>query len=168
MIKFVPIVLGIYAATALPFAAHADSIDNWKVIFSEGPASRKKTCLMTSKTLTMQDGQTGTPVYLIYNGNIFFAKTHSNIDISYSGTGLKIDGHTQHPISVLYRKTNAAFTSHPLKIRNEFITGLDAELTLGFWPSWPKTSSFSVHFDLREFSNTYKRFLNCTIDGSID
>ncbi len=164
MIKHLIFILSIF----ISFSVYASKSQNWKVVFEEDPASKKKVCLMISKTKKMQDGQSKTPVYLIYNGAIFFAKTKSNIDLSYPNLGLQIDKYPQHKISVLYKKTSAAFTSNPLKIRKQFIEGLDARLTLGFWPSWPKTSSFNVHFDLREFSNTYKRFLNCRKNGSVD
>jgi len=184
MIKYLFVFLNLCIIGSLSFATFANNIAsdttsnansnstsdtaNWKVVFEKDPASRKKVCLMVSKTNKMQDGQSKTPVYLIYNGHIFFAKTKSNIDLSYPDLGLQIDKHPQHKISVLYKKSSAAFTSHTVKMRDEFIQGLDARLTLAFWPSWPKTGSFDSHFDLHEFNNTYTRFLKCKKEGVID
>ena len=180
MIKYLFVLLNLSISSALSFAAFANNTTsnlnsnatsdtaNWKVVFEEDPASGKKVCLMVSRTNKMQDGQSTTPVYLIYDGRIFFAKTKSNIDLSYPDLGLQIDKKPQHKISVLYKESSAAFTSNTVKMRDEFIHGLDARLTLAFWPSWPKTGRFDSHFDLREFSNTYTRFLKCKKEGVID
>ena len=172
MIKYLIVLLNLSISGALPFSAFANNsvndAKNWKVVFEEDPASRKNACLMISKSNKMDDGQSKTAVYLIYNGRIFFARTKSNIDLSYPDLGLQIDNQPQHKISVLYKESSAAFTSNTVKMRDEFIKGLNARLTLAFWPSWPKTGSFESHFDLREFSDTYIRFLKCRKDGAID
>jgi len=171
MIKYLIMFINLCIYCALSVNASASNNNdnaNWKVVFENDPASRKKVCLMVSRKNMMEDGQSKTPVYLIYNGHIFFAKTKSNIDLSYPDLGLQIDKHPQHKISVLYKQSSAAFTSNTVEMRDEFIKGLDARLTLAFWPSWPRTSSFDSHFDLREFNDTYNRFLKCKKNGEID
>jgi len=172
MIKYLFVLLNLCIVSALSISTSASNTnsdtENWKVVFEKDPASRKKACLMVSRKNMMEDGQSKTPVYLIYNGRIFFAKTKSNIDLSYPDLGLQIDKQPQNKISVLYKESSAAFTSNTVKMRDDFIKGLDARLTLAFWPSWPKTSSFDSHFDLREFSDTYTRFLKCKKNGDID
>jgi len=168
MLKYLFFTLCISLNLLIPNLACASDTPNWKVVYADDPTTRKKTCLMMSASKRIEDGQSTTPVHLIYNGHIFFAKTKSNIDLSYPGLGLKVDNHSQHKISALYKETSAVFTLNTIKIRDQFISGLDAELTLGFWPSWPKTRSFTSHFNLHEFSDTYKRFLKCKKNGDID
>ena len=99
--------------------------------------------------------------------NVFIAKTKSNIDLSYPEIGLKVDYNTPHTIDRLNKDTNAIFKNEAEQIRDEFIKGLSGKLTLGFWPSWPKTRAYTTEFDLRGFTKTYEAFLRCQQTGEI-
>jgi hypothetical protein len=141
--------------------ATADESGNWRLTTAEDPLSDQTTCLMVSAVKHIDDGQTNTPVTVIYNGKVFVVQTKSNIDLSYPNLGLQVDSSKPVAIDRVYKSTDVIFESAAEQIRNEFIKGLDARLTLGFWPTWPKTRSYTVAFDLRGFTKTYEAFHQC-------
>lgn len=153
---FIPLLLG--DGTAL---AAADESANWQLRLTEDPLSNRTVCLMISVVKHTEDGQTTTPVTIIYNGDAFIAKTESNIDLSYSNSGLQVDFHKAHNIDRVHKNTNVVFVTDVPQIVEEFKKGLVGRLTLGFWPTWPKSRSYTVEFDLRGFSRTYKAFRLC-------
>lgn len=141
--------------------------ENWQLILAKDPLSKQSACLMVSATKKTEDGQATTPVSLIYNGNAFIAQTDSNIDLSYQGIGLQIDHNKKHNIDRLHNKISAVFETKTQQIHGEFVNGLSAKLTLGFWPTWPKTRSYTTKFDLRGFTKTYKTFQHCQKTGKV-
>jgi len=153
--------LSIFAVTS------SYATENWQLILAEDPLSKQSICLMISATRQTEDGQTKTPVSLIYNGSVFIAKTKSNIDLSYPDIGLQVDNKKRHNIDRLHENSNAVFKTKTRQLLDEFINGLSAKLTLGFWPTWPKTRSYTTEFDLRGFTKTYKTFQHCQKTGDI-
>ena len=142
--------------------------ENWSTVLAEDPLIGNMACLMVSSSQLINDGQSSTKVHLVYNGQVFIAKTKSNIDLSYDALGLQIDGQNFFNIDRLHNKSNVVFESQADEIREEFINGLKAKLTLGFWPSWPKTSSFSTNFDLRGFTESYNALVSCQVSGKLN
>jgi hypothetical protein len=147
--------------------AFAGNSDNWQLVIDKDPLTKQTACLMVSATRTTQDGQTTTPVYLLYDGNTFIAKTKSNIDTSYENTGLQVDLKNPHDIDRILDSSSAVFDLQADAIRDEFIKGLRARLTLGFWPTWPKTKSYTIEFSLRGFTATYNAFQRCKKTGEV-
>jgi hypothetical protein len=152
----------------LPFPSIADDEPNWQLVLGEDPMSNKTACLMTSAKKRIDDGQGSTPVSIIYNGKAFIAATESNIDLSYADLGLQVDKKKAHSIDRLFENDSVVFEQQSRQILDEFIAGLNGRLTLGFWPTWPKTRAFTVDFDLRGFTRSYERFRQCQHTGKID
>lgn len=147
--------------------ARAGDTDNWQLVLAEDPFSKQSACLLVSAVEQSEDGQATTAVSLVYNGNLFMAKTESNIDLSYADLGLQVGKKKSHPIERLHKKTSAVFETQAPQIRDEFKKGLKAKLRLGFWPSWPKTRSYVIEFDLRGFTAAYEAFVHCQKTGEI-
>lgn len=147
--------------------ARAGDTDNWQLVLAEDPFSSQTACLLVSAEKQSDDGQATTAVSLVYNGNLFMAKTESNIDLSYADLGLQVGNKKPHTIDRLHRKTSAVFETQAPQIRDEFIKGLKASLRLGFWPSWPTTRSYVIEFDLRGFTQAYEAFVQCQKTGEI-
>ena len=61
--------------------------ENWTTVLAEDPLSGSMACLMVSSSQVIKDGQSSTDVHFVYNGQVFIAKTKSNIDLSYETTG---------------------------------------------------------------------------------
>lgn len=151
--------------TFFPGLLQAEESVNWQTLVSEDPVSQKLVCLMVSNVQQIRDGQTTSPVQITYNGSLFFLKTDSNIDLSYPKLGLQVDNKALHPIGRVYKKTNVLFEDNVEQLRDEFIRGLNVKLTLGFWPTWPKTRAYEAHFNLKGFTKAYHQLLHCQKTG---
>ena len=145
----------------------ADQKSHWQVATDYDVLNKHVACLMSSVKKTSSDGQGTTRVQLFYNGKEFVAVTQSNIDLSYPGLGIKVDGAAILPIDHLNKETMAVFTQEADKIKQLFIEGHTAVLTLGFWPTWPKTQSYDTEFSLLGFTKAYKEFLQCQKDFQV-
>lgn len=140
---------------------------NWKVETGEVPLSDQFGCYMVSSVQHSEDGQSGTPVRIVFNGTQFVVETESNLDLSYPDIGLQVDQNDYHKVDRLFKKVNAVFDSNTNQILDEFIRGLNARMTLGFWPSWPVTKSYQTQFNLRGFTRTYNEMVECQLEGSV-
>jgi hypothetical protein len=152
---------------SLPLNSMAMNEQNWQLVLGEDPQSDQTTCLMVSAVNQTEDGQGRTNVSLVYNGKVFIARTESNIDLSYPGVGLQVDHQLPHAIDRLHKKNSVLFEAEAGEIHEEFIQGLTGKLTLGFWPSWPKTRAYVTEFDLRGFTKNYEAFLRCQQTGEL-
>ncbi len=148
--------------SGLSLVSNLQANENWSVQVAEDPISKSNTCLMISKTYTIDDGQTKTPVQLIFNGAKILAKTKSDIDTSYPGLGLKIDTDKHFTISRIHKNTIAVFANADDAIHQQFIKGKNAVLALGFWPTWPKSHTRKIKFSLIGYTKTYEAFKKCT------
>ena len=151
----------------LPLNSMAMNEQSWQLVLGEEPQSDQTACLMVSAVKQTKDGQGRTKVSLVYNGKVFIARTESNIDLSYPGVGLQVDQHSSHNIDRLHKNNSVVFEAEAGQIHEEFIKGLTAKLTLGFWPSWPKTQVYVTEFDLRGFTKTYEAFRRCQQTGEL-
>jgi len=140
--------------------------ENWSVNIEEDPISKSNVCLLVSRIYTIDDGQTTTPVQLIYNGKEIIAKTKSDIDMSYPEIGLQIDTHVKHSISRLHKNSIAVFTDVNQAIHQQFIDGHQARLALGFWPTWPQTHTRTIDFSLIGYTKAYSKLKKCQRNGN--
>jgi len=145
----------------------AASTKNWSVRIGDDGIRPRAVCLLESATRQVHDGQTTTPVKLVYNGKVIIAVTKSNIDLSYVGIGLQVDEQSTHTVDTLHKKTRVIFEKASNDIVQEFIKGREARLVLGFWPSWPKTKTVTSHFSLRGFSDAHQAFQDCQQTGVV-
>lgn len=132
--------------------------DNWMVRID--PENRSR-CLLESATHVFNDGQAETSAKLVYTGDALYAATKSNIDIDYPGVGLQVDRYDQFPVDELYMKKTVVFSKDINKIHKQFIDGIKAKLTIGFWPLLPKTKPHVIEFSLIGYTKAYQQFLNC-------
>lgn len=159
-------------ALALPLIlfctpAAAAAVKNWSVRIGTDGNHQRATCLLESMTRRVHDGQTTTPVRLVYSGEAIMGMTRSNIDLSYAGVGLQVDDRAVHGIDAVQKKTNVVFNKATAKLLQEFIKGRQASLTLGFWPTWPKTGTVTSRFSLHGFHAAYRDFQYCQQTGEL-
>ena len=133
----------------------------WVVDYAVLPKSNHIQCSLRTKPLTMDDGEGGTPVYLSVGQNGVQAVTKSNIDMAYTGSGLQIDMNPRHDVDKVQKETIAVFEKDWPKILEEIKSGQHATLTLGFWPTWPMTHTYSVTFDLDHFAAAWRALQTC-------
>lgn len=118
-------------------------------------------CLLTTAPLKMEDGQGGTPVTLQIAPGSFTILTRSDIDLSYTGTGLFIDDKRPFSLETVERRTNLSFNKQRQAILDSMRSGRELKLTLGFWPSWPVTHTYSLSIPLTHFATAINAWDTC-------
>lgn len=109
----------------------------------------------------MDDGQGGTRASLWLTANELTVQTESDIDLSYSGTGISIDSGRHFALESVQRRTNIAFSKQRSALLAAMKSGQTLELTLGFWPTWPVTQTYSARFPLQHFASAYAAWETC-------
>lgn len=148
--------------------AFAQDEPTWRVVVGHDPLQDRTACLMESMRVTVHDGQTTTPMRFSYNGTAFLVTTNSNIDISYPNTGLQVDTHPRIAIERVYKTTNIIFAGDAARIREQFMHGIVAKLSLGFWPTWPQGDTVVAKFSLIGFTRAHEDFLRCQRTGRLE
>jgi len=118
-------------------------------------------CALSYGKLVMDDGQGETPVFVIITQDEVLFKTKSNIDVAYKQTGLTIGDLPQLPIEKLYNEFSISYKAQYQTLVDRMKVGEQAVLTLGFWPSWPVTHTYSISLALGEFSAAQQALITC-------
>lgn len=118
-------------------------------------------CVLHSAVQKMEDGQGGTNVQLQLSPSELTFITQSDIDLSYTGTGIRIDGGTPFALENVERRTNLAFSRQRSALLGAMKTGQTLELSLGFWPTWPVTQAYATRFPLQHFASAYAAWETC-------
>lgn len=118
-------------------------------------------CVLKSAPVQMEDGQGGTSVTLLIAPGNFTVNTQSDIDLSYKNTGLQIDGSRHFELETIEAHTNLRFNKQRQAILDSMQGGKDLRLTLGFWPTWPITHTYSVDIPLAHFATAMKAWDTC-------
>jgi hypothetical protein len=126
----------------LPLALNS----NWTLDMGRDPVSGRQRCFLESKTLRIDDGQGGSEISLVFTQDTLRVHTRSNVDMSYDGTGLRVDAEPPFPLQRLFRETDVVFSEKINDIMRQFRNGTSATVTLGFWPTWPVTQAYSARF----------------------
>jgi hypothetical protein len=117
-------------------------------------------CTLQSAVQRMDDGQGGSKVSLWLTPNEMSFLTESDIDLSYTGTGVTV-GEKHFDLETVDRRTNPAFSRQRRALLDAMKGGQTLELTLGFWPTWPVTHTYSVSFPLQHFATAYAAWETC-------
>jgi len=139
----------------------------WQTVRAEDPYAGTNGCVLRSRQLDMPDGYHGARVQLTLGEKALSVVTDSNIDPSYPGQGIAVDGGA--PIApdapFPYHGQGAVFILDRDDLVQQFRRGSTAELALGFWPTWPITETQRLNISLRGFSAAHDAFLAC-IEGA--
>jgi hypothetical protein len=138
---------------------------NWRAVIGYDPLQQMTACLLESKSLTVFDGQTDTPLQLIYNGRVFRVTSQSHVDLSYPGVGLRVDGQELFAVDTVENRTDLIFSSRADAVKEQFIAGRQAQIAVGFWPTWPRGDTVIARFSLIGFSRAYDAFRHCQTTG---
>ena len=143
------------------------SEENWRTVIGYDPLQQKTACLLESKSLRVFDGQTDTPLQLVYNGRVFRMTSQSHVDLSYPGVGLRVDGKEPFAVDAVEHLTDLIFSSRADAIKAQFIAGRQAQIAVGFWPTWPRGDTVVARFSLLGFSRAYDAFRHCQSTGEL-
>jgi hypothetical protein len=143
------------------------SEENWRTVIGYDPLQQKTACLLESKSLRVFDGQTDTTLQLVYNGHVFRMTSHSHVDLSYAGIGLRVDGQEPFAVDAVEHLTDLIFSSRADAIKAQFIAGRQAQIAVGFWPTWPRSDIVVARFSLLGFSRAHAVFRHCQTTGEL-
>jgi len=119
-------------------------------------------CTLQSVIQPMDDGQGGTKISLwLTTSNEMRFVTESDIDLSYTGTGVTIDGGQHFELETVDHRTNPVFSKQRSALLSAMKNARTLELTLGFWPSWPVTHTYSASIPLQHFATAYAAWESC-------
>jgi hypothetical protein len=140
---------------------------NWRAVIGYDPLQHVTACLLESKPLTVFDGQTDTPLQLIYNGRVFRMTSQSHVDLTYPGVGLRVDMQDPFTVDAVENRTDLIFSSRADAIKEQFIAGRQAQIAVGFWPTWPRGDTVVARFSLLGFTRAYAAFQYCQTTGEL-
>ncbi len=109
----------------------------------------------------MPDGQGNTPAYLEITQQHIVFHTKSNIDTSYTGTGVFIGQQQTIPIERLYTPTSILFDTNYEALVNTIKNHDSLEIKVGFWPSWPVTQTYATTLKTEQFKTAYDALKKC-------
>jgi len=141
--------------------------ENWRAVIGYDPLQKNTACLIESRQLRVFDGLTETPLQLIYNGHVLRMTSESNIDLTYPGVGLRVDGHEPFTVDAVEHRTDLIFSAQADAIKTQFIAGREARIGVGFWPTWPRSDTVDARFSLLGFARAYNAFQHCQTTGEL-
>lgn len=118
-------------------------------------------CTLSTSTVSFDDGQGLSKLQLVFTPHHWLVKTQSDIDMSYSGTGLTVDEGRHFPLDQVVRESDLMFTLDYAAMTQAFIQGRSLRITLGFWPSWPVTETKTVQLPLTHFARAHRAWELC-------
>ncbi len=138
---------------------------NWTLDWGHDPVSGRTRCFLRSNTLRIDDGQGGSEISLIITGDTLRVDTRSNVDLSYDDTGLQVDSETPFPLQSLSGETDVLFDQQVEEIMQQFRRGSSVTVTMGFWPTWPVSRTYSVNFAIGGYPMASEALQKC--DGLV-
>ena len=119
------------------------------------------TCNLSTVPVRFDDGQGISKLQLVLTSEYWLIKTQSDIDLSYSGTGLKVDEEIYFAIEHMVRESDLRFTKDYAAMTGAFMAGKNLRITLGFWPTWPVTETKAIDVPLQHFARAHRAWKQC-------
>lgn len=118
-------------------------------------------CSLKTVPVKMEDGAGKTPVFLQLSSASWLLSTKSDIDLSYSNTGLFFDNGIHIPLESLEKDTKIRFTEQKDKLTEALKTATSMQVTLGFWPTWPVTEPHTHTLPVAHFPQALAAWETC-------
>lgn len=130
---------------------------NWVIAESRNTQDQ---CVLRTKAQKLEDGAGGTPIYLEINGKQLSVRTKSDIDLSYPGSALVI-GSSGYTFEGINKDTDAFIEAKLNQAINDLKLNEAADITLGFWPTWPRTTTHTTTIDISNAELALKGLAHC-------
>ena len=118
-------------------------------------------CMLKSTPVRMDDGQGGTSVTFLLTPDSLQFNTKSDIDLSYTGTGIQVDDGPAFALETVDNGTNLHISKQRKPLLERMRNGQSVQLTLGFWPTWPVTHTYAVTLPLANFATAMQAWETC-------
>ena len=132
------------------------TVENTWIIKGEG-----QSCSLNTLTLMLDDGQGVTPVSLSLSAGSWWLRTQSDIDTSYSDTGLSLDNGQHFELENVVKDTSIQFVTQRQALTDALQDASSMTVSLGFWPTWPVTQARSTQFSVQHFPAAYALWQIC-------
>ena len=118
-------------------------------------------CSLHTQTRHVEDGAGKTPITLVLTPDNWTLYTKSDIDKSYTETGLYLDNGTHFDLETVVKETNIQFVKQRQSLIDSLQTANSMTVSLGFWPTWPMTETRSIIFSVQHFDRAYQAWQTC-------
>lgn len=118
-------------------------------------------CQLNTPPIIIDDGVSDTPIEILFLASGWVLKTKSDIDLSYTGTGLTLDQGLHFSLEEVSNETNVVFPQQTSALTQAMKRGAELQVALGFWPSWPVTETKIVQIPIRSFDLAFVAWQNC-------
>ena len=125
------------------------------------PLDKVSMCLMETENMKIFDGENFIKLRIVYARDKLVIITNANVDPSYDNVGITVDNKNHLKFDLYRDKTTAVINGFSDEKLKYFSKGKIAELSIGFWPSWPKTEPSKVLIDLAGFRKEHDKYKVC-------
>lgn len=133
----------------------------WSVKRVYDPVVGSTRCVMETRPRAIHDGYQNTVVFLRVDRERMLVITQSQVDISQGDVGVSVDQADIIGPDSVYLDQSLLFEKSIANIVGQFKPGLEAEVYLRFWPTWPSKGLKTVSFSLIGFTRNYARLPDC-------
>lgn len=137
------------------------SYGDWVLDVKNIHSPDEKQCVAINSTSVIDDGYSDSSVIVEVTSNAIYVYTESIVDASYLDIGIAIDKFDRVDIDSIFSETNVVFNFRVDQLIAQMRKGDKALLTLGFWPSWPMTHTYSTDISLSGFSKVMNKLGEC-------
>ena len=135
--------------------------DYWSLDRAPNPVNDQTQCLLASRSVNISDGYDKTDVQMLLTAHSLYVKTESNIDLSYPGTGVRLDDGTLVPFERVVKEKTAIISGDIAILYEQMAPSRLATVRLGFWPTWPVTETQEARFSLNDFGDAVEALWLC-------
>lgn len=137
------------------------SYGDWVLDVKNMHSPDKKQCVAVNSVSVIDDGHSGSSIVVEVTSSAIRIYTESIVDVSYLDMGIAVDKFDRVDIDSTFSDTNVVFNFHVDQLIAQMRKGDKAVLTLGFWPSWPMTHTYSTDISLSGFSKVINKLNTC-------
>ena len=119
----------------------------------------KVQCLILSPWTDIFDGYDRTEIQIQVADATVAVRSRSNLDSSYKQQGLVVDGGELFAFESSLVNERTTYTKGPVQVAMS--NGRTLGVALGFWPTWPVTTTQHASIDLVGFPQAYEALRAC-------
>lgn len=133
----------------------------WSVKRVYDPIAGMTRCVMETRPRAVHDGYRNSVVFLRVDRERMLVVAQSQMDISKGDVGVSVDQMELIKPDSVYLDESLLYDKSIGEIINQFKPGLEAQVYLRFWPTWPSKGLKTVSFSLLGFTRQYARLPDC-------
>ncbi len=137
------------------------TFQSWVVDLRDTKQSGRMQCVARNTESMINDGQSASTITVEVESSSLRILTESTIDMSYVDSGVTVDNGFPYTFDSLFFDTNVEVNIGAEDLISQMRKGNSATVTLGFWPTWPVTQSYSAEVSLTGFAKAMSQLKVC-------